>query len=144
MPNASPRRNARRPNRLALDRPLDKRHRGDQNGRMSPVLNIHRSILGQPWRWRGLAADARDPNFAPDDLVTQLLLTRGCPLEAIDDHRAPSIRAFMPDPSIFQDMDKAAERLADAVQAREQVAIFGDYDVRSEERRVGKERRARW
>lgn len=96
---------------------------------MSSVLNIHRSILGQPWRWRGLAADARDPGFAPDDLVTQLLLTRGCPREAIDDHRAPSIRAFMPDPSIFRDMDRAAERLADAVERHEQVAIFGDYDV---------------
>lgn len=44
---------------------------------MTPVLNVHSSILGQPWRWRGLAADARDPGFAPDDLVTQLLLTRG-------------------------------------------------------------------
>ena len=96
---------------------------------MTAVLNIHRSILGQPWRWRGLAADARDPSFAPDDLITQLLLARGCPREAIDAHRAPSIRAFMPDPSIFNDMDKAAERLADAVEQREQVAIFGDYDV---------------
>ncbi|UZK67041.1 single-stranded-DNA-specific exonuclease RecJ [Sphingomonas sp. M1-B02] len=96
---------------------------------MSPVLNIHRSILGQPWRWRGLAADARDPGFAPDDLVTQLLLTRGCTRETLEDHRSPSIRAFMPDPSIFRDMDKAAERIADAVEAREQVAIFGDYDV---------------
>jgi single-stranded-DNA-specific exonuclease len=96
---------------------------------MSAVLNIQRSILGQPWRWRGLAADARDPSFAPDDLVTQLLLTRGCPREGLDDHRAPSIRAFMPDPSIFRDMDKAAERIADAVERREQVAIFGDYDV---------------
>lgn len=96
---------------------------------MSSVLNIHRSISGQPWRWRGLAADARDPGFAPDDLVTQLLLTRGCPRDGIDDHRAPSIRAFMPDPSIFRDMDRAAERLADAVERQEQVAIFGDYDV---------------
>ncbi|MBO9622957.1 MAG: single-stranded-DNA-specific exonuclease RecJ [Sphingomonas sp.] len=96
---------------------------------MTAVLNIHRSILGQPWRWRGLAADARDPGFAPDDLVTQLLLARGCPRDAVEAHRAPSIRAFMPDPSIFNDMDKAADRLADAVEAREQVAIFGDYDV---------------
>ncbi len=96
---------------------------------MSPVLNVHRSILGQPWHWRGLAADARDPQFAPDDLVTQLLLARGCPRDAIEAHRTPSIRAFMPDPSIFRDMDRAAERLADAVERREQVAIFGDYDV---------------
>ncbi|HVI98807.1 MAG TPA: single-stranded-DNA-specific exonuclease RecJ [Sphingomonas sp.] len=96
---------------------------------MTPVLNIAASILGQPWHWRSLAADARDPGFAPDDLVTQLLLARGCPREAIDAHKTPSIRAFMPDPSIFRDMDRAAERLADAVQAGEQIAIFGDYDV---------------
>lgn len=35
----------------------------------------------------------------------------------------------MPDPSIFRDMDRAAERLADAVVAQERVTIFGDYDV---------------
>ena len=96
---------------------------------MTPVLDIHRSILGQPWRWRALAADARDPGFAPDDLVAQLLLARGCPREALDAHRTPSIRAFMPDPSIFRDMDKAADRLAQAVVTGEKVTIFGDYDV---------------
>ena len=96
---------------------------------MNTVLNITASILGQPWRWRMLETDARDPGFAPDDLVTQLLLARGCPREALEAHKAPSIRAFMPDPSIFRDMDRAADRLADAVQAGEHVAIFGDYDV---------------
>jgi single-stranded-DNA-specific exonuclease len=96
---------------------------------VTPVLDIPRSILGQPWRWRALAADARDPGFAPDDLVTQLLLARGCPRDALDAHRAPSIRGFMPDPSIFRDMDKAADRLADAVIAGEAVTVFGDYDV---------------
>jgi single-stranded-DNA-specific exonuclease len=95
---------------------------------MSPVLNVSRSILGQPWRWRALAADGRD-GFGADDLVTQLLLSRGCAREALDDTRAPSIRAFMPDPSIFRDMDRAAARLADAVAAKESIAIFGDYDV---------------
>lgn len=96
---------------------------------MTSVLNVHSSILGQPWRWRGLEADARDPSFAPDDLVTQLLLTRGCARDELEAHRNPSIRAFMPDPSIFRDMDRAAERLADAVQRGEAVTIFGDYDV---------------
>lgn len=95
---------------------------------MRHVLDIERSILGQPWRWRALADDQRD-RLAPDNLVTQLLLARGCPREALDQHRSPSIRSFMPDPSIFRDMDRAAARLADAVMAGEQVAIFGDYDV---------------
>ncbi|CAN5316554.1 single-stranded-DNA-specific exonuclease RecJ [soil metagenome] len=93
------------------------------------VLNVTSSILGQPWRWRALAADARDPGFTPDDLVTQLLLSRGCPREALEAHRNPSIRSFMPDPSIFRDMDRAADRLADAIASNEQIAVFGDYDV---------------
>ena len=95
---------------------------------MRSVLDIDRSILGQPWRWRALAADQRE-GLVPDDLVTTLLLARGCPREALDAHRAPSIRGFMPDPSTFRDMDAAAARLADAVEAGEGIAIFGDYDV---------------
>jgi len=93
------------------------------------VLNIERSILGQPWRWRALAADARDPDFAPDDLVTQLLMSRGVLREDLAENRNPSIRGFMPDPSIFRDMDKAATRIADAITANEHIAVFGDYDV---------------
>ncbi|HIV78656.1 MAG TPA: single-stranded-DNA-specific exonuclease RecJ [Candidatus Sphingomonas excrementigallinarum] len=95
---------------------------------MTDVLGIARSILGQPWRWRALAADARD-GLGHDDLVAQLLLARGCPPDEVEAHRTPSIRGFMPDPSIFRDMDRAAARLADAVIAGEAIAIFGDYDV---------------
>jgi single-stranded-DNA-specific exonuclease len=93
------------------------------------VCGVTRSILGQPWRWRGMAADAGDPGFQPDDLVDQLLLARGVTREALARHRRPTLRDFMPDPSVFRDMDKAAERVADAVEKGEQVAIFGDYDV---------------
>ena len=87
---------------------------------MTP-LNVTRSITGKAWRQRS--------PFESDDLVTQLLLARGCPVQAIDDYRDPTIRAFMPDPSIFRDMDRAADRLADAVQRGEAVTVFGDYDV---------------
>jgi single-stranded-DNA-specific exonuclease len=96
---------------------------------MTSPCNVAHSILGQPWRWRGSAADGRDGDLRPDDLVTQLLLARGCPRDAIDSHREPTIRGFMPDPSIFRDMDSAAERLAEAVTAGEAITIFGDYDV---------------
>lgn len=95
----------------------------------SPVLNITRSILGQPWHWRGGTVDGIDAGFEPDDLVSQLLLARGCPRDGIEEHRTPTIRGFMPDPAIFRDMERAAERLADAVEQGEPVTIFGDYDV---------------
>jgi single-stranded-DNA-specific exonuclease len=93
------------------------------------VCGVSRSILGQPWRWRGTASDGFDDGFQPDDLVDQLLMARGVIREELLRHREPTIRGFMPDPSIFRDMDLAAARLADAVEAGEEVAVFGDYDV---------------
>ena len=64
-----------------------------------------------------------------DALVDELLLARGVDRVDLERHRKPTIRDFLPDPSCFQDMDKGAKRLADAVVAGEKVAIFGDYDV---------------
>ena len=96
---------------------------------MDAPLSVTHSILGQPWRWRGRDGEAMEAGFAPDDLVDQLLMARGVAREALDQHRAPTIRGFMPDPSIFRDMDSAAERIAAAVIASERVTVFGDYDV---------------
>ena len=92
---------------------------------MSFALNVERSVSGQPWRWR------RQPDEGEglDGLVDQLLLARGVTRDDLARHREPRIRDFLPDPSVFQDMDKGARRLADAVQKGEKIAIFGDYDV---------------
>ena len=80
-------------------------------------------LSGQPWRQR-----AGDRELS-DDLVDQLLLARGVDRADLPRHRNPTIRDFLPDPSVFADMDKAAARLADAVAGHESIAIFGDYDV---------------
>ncbi|GAD49881.1 single-stranded-DNA-specific exonuclease RecJ [Caenibius tardaugens NBRC 16725] len=64
-----------------------------------------------------------------DDLVTQLLLARGVPRDDLARHRNPTLRDFLPDPSTFNDMDVAAERLAQAVISGESTTIYGDYDV---------------
>jgi single-stranded-DNA-specific exonuclease len=90
---------------------------------------VAQSILGQKWAWRGNVTDARDPDFAPDDLVAQLLLARGVARDDLERHRRPTIRGFMPDPSIFRDMEAAAARLADAVEVGESITVYGDYDV---------------
>jgi len=96
---------------------------------MSEILGITQSITGLAWRWRSSSADARGGDMGEDDLVTQLLLSRGVSPDDLDRHRDPTIRAFMPDPAIFQDMEKAARRIADAIESRERVTIYGDYDV---------------
>jgi single-stranded-DNA-specific exonuclease len=94
------------------------------------VFGIDRSLSGKAWRWRGgnmeLAGGAAG---LEDDIVTQLLLARGVAREDLARHRSPSLRSFLPDPSEFNDMDAAAERIAEAVLARETVTVYGDYDV---------------
>jgi len=96
---------------------------------MQSISQIPVSMSGQSWRWRGDRAGMTDADMQPDDLVAQLLLARGCPREELDAHRTPTIRQFLPDPSIFRDMDRAAQRLADAVTGSERVTVYGDYDV---------------
>ena len=64
-----------------------------------------------------------------DDVVRQLLLSRGVAPDDIERHRVPTLRNFLPDPSRFRDMDVAADRLAQAVIAGEKITIYGDYDV---------------
>ena len=92
---------------------------------MNYALGVERSVGGQPWKWRR----SGEPGLSMDALVDELLLARGVARDDLARHRAPTIRDFLPDPSCFQDMDKGAKRLADAVQAGETIAIFGDYDV---------------
>ena len=92
---------------------------------MSLALDVAQSVSGQPWRWRR----APDEGDGLDALVDQLLLARGVERADLPRHRDPRIRDFLPDPSAFQDMDKGARRLADAIEAGESIAIFGDYDV---------------
>ncbi|WP_374284672.1 single-stranded-DNA-specific exonuclease RecJ [Novosphingobium sp.] len=95
------------------------------------ILGVARSLSGKTWRWRGGNMELGGAGAASleHDLVTQLLLARGVPRDDIERHRNPSLRAFLPDPSEFRDMDLAAERLAQAVLTQEQVTIYGDYDV---------------
>lgn len=63
------------------------------------------------------------------DIVTQLLLARGVDPSDLERQREPTLRAFLPDPSIFADMDVASDRLAQAVMAGEKITVYGDYDV---------------
>lgn len=88
------------------------------------ACGVERSLSGQPWRWRRNGGDDLQR-----DLVDQLLLARGIAEADLARNRTPTIRDFLPDPSVFADMDKAAARLADAVEGGETIAIFGDYDV---------------
>ena len=97
-------------------------------------LGVERSVGGRRWIHaldpRAEAASARMAQLSGmPDLVARVLAARGVAPEAAADFLLPTIRDLMPDPSSLTAMDAAAARIADAVERRERVAVFGDYDV---------------
>jgi len=58
-----------------------------------------------------------------------VLAGRGITREDAQNWLDPKIRDLMPEPSVFTGMDAMVDRLAKAVQTKEKIGIFGDYDV---------------
>ncbi|HET6619373.1 MAG TPA: single-stranded-DNA-specific exonuclease RecJ [Dongiaceae bacterium] len=97
-----------------------------------PYLGIARSLCGRFWLERpgderlGLAIAQR---CQVPELIGRMLAARGQSPESAPGFLEPRLRDLLTDPSELKDMDRAAERLADAVAAGERIAVFGDYDV---------------
>ncbi|MEN2988241.1 single-stranded-DNA-specific exonuclease RecJ [Tistrella sp. BH-R2-4] len=100
--------------------------------RDAAVLGVERSMGGRRWEARladqrlGLALAQR---LDLPEIVGRVLAGRGVGLDTADDFLTPSLRTALPDPSHLRDMDRAVDRLAAAIAAREPIAVFGDYDV---------------
>lgn len=100
----------------------------------SAFLGVETSIKGNVWRERLAGAQrntaaAISQHHGLPELLGRVLAARGVTLDTVAVFLDPTVKALMPDPSTLRDMDKAAARIAKAVQANEKVAIFGDYDV---------------
>ncbi|MCR9212667.1 MAG: single-stranded-DNA-specific exonuclease RecJ [Proteobacteria bacterium] len=95
-------------------------------------LDVEKSLKDRRWRLRstnerlGLAISQR---LGVPEIVGRVMAGRDVSLEEAEQYLTPTLRHLLPNPSSFKDMDKAAERLADAVRTRENIAVFGDYDV---------------
>ena len=90
---------------------------------------VERSMLGKAWTVSddfNLNSDFADTQ----NLVKNILASRGVVGDdAVERFLNPSIKQYMPDPSVLQDMDRATNIIADAICNNEKIAIYGDYDV---------------
>jgi single-stranded-DNA-specific exonuclease len=99
-----------------------------------PFLGVGASARGLVWRERllpeaeGLATAISQQHGLPE-LLGRVLAARGIVAADVPTILNPTLKALMPDPSTLRDMDAAAERLAQAIEKREKVVLFGDYDV---------------
>jgi single-stranded-DNA-specific exonuclease len=97
-------------------------------------LGVAQSARGYVWRER-LMPDAQNTALAISqqhglpELLGRVLAARGVGLADVPVFLDPSVKALMPDPASLAGMERVAARIADAIERREPVAIFGDYDV---------------
>ncbi|MFY0615658.1 MAG: single-stranded-DNA-specific exonuclease RecJ [Hyphomicrobiaceae bacterium] len=106
----------------------------DVDAPSTPFLGVQRSAKGYIWRERldpldQAAAVAISQRFDLPELLGRVLAGRGVAVDGAEMFLEPTIKGLMPDPSSVLDVDAAAVRLADAIVAKQKVAIFGDYDV---------------
>ncbi len=95
-------------------------------------LNVANSLSGKRWQARPCderQAQALTQGRGLPEIVGRVLAARGVTDETCETFLNPTLKALLPDPSRFRDMDPAAERIARAIRDGEPVAVFGDYDV---------------
>lgn len=96
------------------------------------ALGVERSLSGRRWTLTGSddrLAEALAQRLGLPEIVARILSARGIGLDAAVSFLDPRLRDLLPDPCQLTDMRRGAERLAAAIAAREQIAVFGDYDV---------------
>ena len=68
-----------------------------------------------------------ETNLSP--AVVQILINRGyTEKNDINDFLSPGF-SKLPDPFMLSDVEKASNRIADAVQNKEKICVYGDYDI---------------
>lgn len=96
-------------------------------------LGVETSLTGR--RWLGLGIDlerAAEHMVQQTGLpapLCQVLARRGVPAHEATGFLTPQLKELLPDPRSMKDMEVAASRFLQAVEKRERIAIFADYDV---------------
>ncbi len=90
------------------------------------------SVSGKNWILKKYNQDEISflkTNFSLDEITSKLLSIRKVKKEDINSFLNPSIKNFLPNPNILLDMEKTTLRIISAINNKEKIGIFGDYDV---------------
>lgn len=96
-------------------------------------LEVEQSLTGRRWVGPSIDIDRAGEAMAQATglprPICQVLARRGVPQAEAKGFLTPQLKDLLPDPRKMKDMEPAAKRFLDAVQRRERIAIFADYDV---------------
>ncbi|GGL85110.1 single-stranded-DNA-specific exonuclease RecJ [Pseudooceanicola nanhaiensis] len=96
-------------------------------------LGVEQSLNGRRWLGPSVemdrASEALTQATGMDRAICQVLARAGIDAAGCEAYLAPALRDLLPDPRSLRDMETAAARFLRAVERRERIAIFADYDV---------------
>jgi single-stranded-DNA-specific exonuclease len=96
-------------------------------------LGVSTSATGRRWVGPTGEEDRLSEAMAQDTglpaPLCRILVRRGVSAQDANGFLAPTLRDLLPDPRSLKDMDAATERFLAAVERRERIAVFADYDV---------------
>lgn len=98
-------------------------------------FKVTRSANGMAWHPRITSpqqermAQALAQQHGMPELLARVLAGREVTTDDVDDFLNPTLKRLMPDPAHLHDMDKTVARLIRAIENKEIIAVFGDYDV---------------
>ncbi|MFW5641628.1 MAG: single-stranded-DNA-specific exonuclease RecJ [Roseicyclus sp.] len=102
-------------------------------GPSAAFLGVEASLTGRRWVGPSIEEERRAAALAQraglEPAVAAILARRNVAPEEAQAFLAPSLRDLLPDPALLRDMDAASARLARALESRERIAVFADYDV---------------
>jgi single-stranded-DNA-specific exonuclease len=90
------------------------------------------SVSGRKWILKDFDSDQviyLKENFFLDEITSKLLAIKKIKNEDIKNYLEPAIKNILPNPNILKDMEKTVLRSIDAINNKEKIGIFGDYDV---------------
>ncbi|OED47041.1 single-stranded-DNA-specific exonuclease RecJ [Rhodobacteraceae bacterium (ex Bugula neritina AB1)] len=96
-------------------------------------LGVEQSLTGRRWVGPGVEIDRASEMMTQQTglprSVCQVLARRGVPAMEAKGFLEPKLKELLPDPRDMKDMEAAAARFLQAVQKRQRIAVFADYDV---------------
>ena len=90
------------------------------------------SVSGKDWILKNYNEETVNffkDNFNLSEIVSKLIAIRNIKAEDVKLFLNPKIKNLLPNPFILKDMEKAVDRTILAIQKKEKIGIFGDYDV---------------
>jgi single-stranded-DNA-specific exonuclease len=93
---------------------------------------VSKSVLGKYW-----FATVHDETFISElvrmlgisDFLARMISTRVDSVDLAEKYLDPKIKSQLPDPYHLKDMDLAVDRMIKAIESKEKICIFADYDV---------------